>query len=60
MLSDSFGLPKNAPNRENVIKWLTLCASQEGQDAFNPIKGSIPARIDVIVPIRSLSVRSYG
>jgi glucose/mannose transport system substrate-binding protein len=46
MLSDSFGLPKNAPNRENVIKWLTLCASKEGQDAFNPIKGSIPARID--------------
>lgn len=46
MLSDSFGLPKNAPNRDNVIKWLTLCASQEGQDAFNPVKGSIPARID--------------
>jgi glucose/mannose transport system substrate-binding protein len=46
MLSDSFGLPKNAPNRDNVIKWLTLCASKEGQDAFNPIKGSIPARID--------------
>ncbi|NMA23456.1 MAG: carbohydrate ABC transporter substrate-binding protein [Spirochaetales bacterium] len=46
MLSDSFGLPKNAPNRDNVIKWLTVCASREGQDAFNPIKGSIPARID--------------
>lgn len=46
MLSDSFGLPKNAPNRDNVIKWLTLCASQAGQDAFNPIKGSIPSRID--------------
>ncbi len=46
MLSDSFGLPKNAPNRDNVIKWLTVCASKEGQDAFNPIKGSIPARID--------------
>lgn len=46
MLSDSFGLPKNAPNRDNVVKWLELCASKEGQDAFNPIKGSIPARID--------------
>jgi glucose/mannose transport system substrate-binding protein len=46
MLSDSFGLAKNAPNRENVIKWLEVCASQEGQDAFNPIKGSIPSRID--------------
>jgi len=46
MLSDSFGLAKNAPNRDNVVKWLALCASQEGQDAFNPIKGSIPSRID--------------
>lgn len=46
MLSDSFGLAKNAPNRDNVIKWLEVCASQEGQDAFNPIKGSIPSRID--------------
>ena len=46
MLSDSFGLPKNAPNRDNIVKWLALCASKEGQDAFNPIKGSIPSRID--------------
>jgi glucose/mannose transport system substrate-binding protein len=46
MLSDSFGLAKNAPNRANVIKWLEVCASREGQDAFNPIKGSIPSRID--------------
>ncbi|MBK5262012.1 MAG: carbohydrate ABC transporter substrate-binding protein [Peptostreptococcaceae bacterium] len=46
MLSDSFGLPKNAPNRDNVIKWLETCGSKDGQDAFNPIKGSIPARTD--------------
>ncbi len=46
MLSDSFGLAKNAPNRDNVIKWLEVCASMEGQDAFNPIKGSIPSRVD--------------
>jgi glucose/mannose transport system substrate-binding protein len=46
MLSDSFGLAKNAPNKENVIKWLEVCASKEGQDAFNPIKGSIPSRTD--------------
>jgi len=45
-LSDSFGLPKGAKNRENVINWLKLCGSREGQDAFNPIKGSIPARTD--------------
>jgi glucose/mannose transport system substrate-binding protein len=46
VLSDSFGLPKNAPNRENAINFLRVIGSQAGQDAFNPIKGSIPARID--------------
>jgi glucose/mannose transport system substrate-binding protein len=29
-----------------AIDWLTLAGSQEGQDTFNPIKGSIPARTD--------------
>ena len=46
MLSDSFGLPKGAPHRDNAINWLKVCASIEGQDAFNPLKGSIPSRID--------------
>jgi len=46
MLSDSFGLPKNAPHRDIAIRWLTICGSKEGQDAFNPIKGSISARTD--------------
>lgn len=46
MLSDSFGLPKGAPHRDAAVKWLTLCASKEGQDAFNPLKGSIPSRTD--------------
>jgi glucose/mannose transport system substrate-binding protein len=46
MLSDSFGLPEGAPNRDNAVAWLTVCGSQEGQDAFNPLKGSIPARTD--------------
>lgn len=46
MLSDSFGLPKGAPNRDGAIAWLTVCGSKEGQDAFNPVKGSIPARTD--------------
>jgi glucose/mannose transport system substrate-binding protein len=45
-LSDSFGLPKNAPNRDAVLAWLKICGSKAGQDAFNPIKGSIPARTD--------------
>jgi glucose/mannose transport system substrate-binding protein len=46
LISDTFGLPENAPNRENAIKWLEFLASREAQDTFNPIKGSIPARID--------------
>jgi glucose/mannose transport system substrate-binding protein len=45
-LSDSFGLPEGAPNRDAVIKWLRLLGSVEGQDTFNPLKGSIAAHID--------------
>lgn len=45
-LSDSFGLAKGAPNAEQARAWLALCGSKEGQDAFNPKKGSIPARTD--------------
>jgi glucose/mannose transport system substrate-binding protein len=46
VLSDSFGLPKNAPHRDNAVAFLRIIGSQAGQDAFNPIKGSIPARTD--------------
>ncbi|MCQ3932393.1 MAG: carbohydrate ABC transporter substrate-binding protein [Chloroflexi bacterium] len=46
MLSDSFGLPVGAPNRDAAVAWLTLLGSKEGQDTFNPLKGSIPARTD--------------
>jgi glucose/mannose transport system substrate-binding protein len=46
VVSDTFGLPKGAPHRENAIRWLKLIASREAQDVFNPIKGSIPARLD--------------
>src|SRR4030065_2409064 len=45
-LSDSFVLPVGAPNRDASIAWLTVAGSKEGQDAFNPVKGSIPARSD--------------
>ncbi|TDD98976.1 ABC transporter substrate-binding protein [Jiangella asiatica] len=45
-LSDSFTLPEGAPHRDLAIEWLRLAGSQEGQDTFNPIKGSIPARTD--------------
>lgn len=45
-LSDSFALPKDAPNKENAINWLKVCGSKAGQEAFNPKKGSICARTD--------------
>ena len=45
-LSDTFALPKGAKDRDNAIAWLKLAGSVEGQDAFNPLKGSIPARTD--------------
>src|SRR5256884_1158803 len=47
IVCDTFGLPKGAPDRDNAIGWLKVCGSQEGQAAFNPKKGSIPARTDV-------------
>lgn len=39
-------LAKNAPHRDAAIAWLTVAGSSDGQDAFNPVKGSIPARND--------------
>jgi glucose/mannose transport system substrate-binding protein len=46
VITDTFPLPKGAPNRKNAIAWLKTVASLEGQDVFNPLKGSIPARLD--------------
>jgi glucose/mannose transport system substrate-binding protein len=45
-LADSFGLPNGSPNRDNALAWLAILGSQEGSDAFNPLKGSISARKD--------------
>lgn len=47
-LSDTFGLPVGAPNQPAAIAWLRLLGSLEGQNAFNPLKGSIPARADAV------------
>lgn len=46
MLADSFGLPKGAKDRAEAINWLKVLGSKEGQDTFNPLKGSIAARTD--------------
>lgn len=45
-LSDSFTLAVGAPHPDAAEAWLTLAGSKEGQEAFNPVKGSICARTD--------------
>ncbi|MDM5338359.1 ABC transporter substrate-binding protein [Fictibacillus enclensis] len=46
IITDTFGLPKGVKNAKDVKQFLSLLGSVEGQDAFNPLKGSIPARTD--------------
>ncbi len=45
-LSDSFVLAVGAPDAESATAWLKIAGSKEGQEAFNPVKGSICARTD--------------
>lgn len=45
-LSDTFTLPVGAKDKAAAEKWLIECGSKAGQDAFNPKKGSVPARKD--------------
>jgi glucose/mannose transport system substrate-binding protein len=44
--TDTFGLPRGAPNRTGTLDLLTVFASAAGQDLFNPLKGSISPRSD--------------
>jgi glucose/mannose transport system substrate-binding protein len=44
---DAFPLPKGAPNRTGGVNLLTTMGSLPGQQAFNPLKGSISPRTDV-------------
>jgi glucose/mannose transport system substrate-binding protein len=46
VVTDSFAIPQGAKDHDNAVAWLDTLASVEGQDAFNPKKGSIPARTD--------------
>jgi glucose/mannose transport system substrate-binding protein len=47
IVADGFTLAKGAPHKEAAIAWLKSIGSKEAQEAFNPLKGSIPARTDV-------------
>lgn len=46
MVSDSFALPLQAPNKDNAMNFLKLIATREAQEVFNINKGSICARTD--------------
>jgi glucose/mannose transport system substrate-binding protein len=46
VISDTFGLPKGIKNKDAATAFLKVLGSKEGQDVFNPLKGSIPARTD--------------
>jgi len=45
-LSDSFTLAVGAPHPDGAEAWLKIAGSKAGQEAFNPVKGSICARTD--------------
>jgi glucose/mannose transport system substrate-binding protein len=47
IVADGFTLAKGAPHKESTIAWLRSIGSKEAQEAFNPLKGSIPSRTDV-------------
>lgn len=47
VITDTFGLPKGVNHPDLVKAFLQVLGSVEGQTAFNVLKGSIPARVDV-------------
>ncbi|HHI01108.1 MAG TPA: carbohydrate ABC transporter substrate-binding protein [Thermococcus litoralis] len=46
LVIDTFVLPTKAAHPEAAKKWLSFIGTAEAQNTFNPIKGSIPPRID--------------
>jgi len=46
---DCFEHPKGVKHPTNSLNWARVVGSKEGQDTFNPIKGSIAARVDADV-----------
>jgi glucose/mannose transport system substrate-binding protein len=47
VIADGFTLARGAPHKQAALAWLKSIGSKEAQEAFNSIKGSIPARTDV-------------
>ncbi len=47
IVADAFTVAKGAPHKDAAVAWLKTVGSKEAQEAFSPLKGSIPARTDV-------------
>ena len=47
IVADGFPLAKGAPHSEAAADWLKSIGSKQAQEAFNPLKGSIPVRTGV-------------
>ena len=63
-LADSFTLPVGAPHPDGAKAWLQTIGSAAGQEAFNKIKGSIPARKDAnpkaFSEYQQTAIKSFG
>ncbi len=55
---DTFGLPRGARHRDEAVDLLRIFGSSHGQGAFNRIKGSLPARSDVLAAPHDASART--
>jgi glucose/mannose transport system substrate-binding protein len=64
IIADGFTLAKAAPHRQEAITWLKVCGSRDAQEAFNPLKGSIPSRTDIdrskFGPYHNWSMNSFA
>jgi glucose/mannose transport system substrate-binding protein len=64
IVADGFTLAKGAPHRQEAITWLKVCGSRDAQEAFNPLKGSIPSRTDIdknkFGPYHNWSMNSFA
>jgi glucose/mannose transport system substrate-binding protein len=58
VVTDTFGLPKDAPHEDAAKEWLRVVGSKEGQEAFNPKKGSICARTDCDMSVFDVYLKS--
>jgi len=47
LVVDCFATSPKSPNPDGATAWMKVLGSKDGQEQFNPLKGSIPARTDV-------------